>query len=392
MPLNRTCACQISKSPFLVVLMLSLIFPVSMEVKTVFAQEANVRIKIGKCDCNDVCFTDEVTNVNCTSESIEFQSRGLPDKSHVLMKGIKATNQQYPREHAYEINLPLNNAIASNQTKTEPGPIGIAVNGVPLFDPGTQGPGSPHTLDEGELDECGGHAGRGDDYHYHIAPKCLIEELGADHVEQQKKPIGFANDGFPILALGWFKKANNIEQFLDDCRGTHDSNGDYFYNLKATSKWDIIDCYTGQVKRISRDRWKARRDKDGRDIVGAKASFHISNYRRLRFDVATCHIMDGDLVNQRVLSGSNSIKNISSQNGAIFYCNDRCYAEFFEPRPRQEYKGPILFYELITQSCPAGFNPKSLALFDPYSGPTLEKKKVKGGKKKKKKKKKKKDY
>ena len=31
-------------------------------------------------------------------------------------------------------------------------------------------------LDVGELDICGGHAGRGDDYHYPISPKCLIEK------------------------------------------------------------------------------------------------------------------------------------------------------------------------------------------------------------------------
>ena len=345
---------------------------------------------IGDCDCSTDCFSNEVTNLECTDNKIKFKSKGLPHASHILMRGIKATNQQYPREHAYEIIIPNNNKLQPKPTSTDPGPIGVAINGVPLFDPGTQGPGSPHTLDKGELDECGGHAGRGDDYHYHIAPKCLIEDLGEEHVEQQKKPIGFANDGFPILAVGWFNKNNEIEHLLDGCRGTIDKNGNYFYNVKATSKWDILNCYAGHVKRISRDRWEARRDRSGGEIIGAKANFHISKYRALDVESTTCHIMEGDLINQRVLSKYGAVRTISSKNGAIFYCSSHCYAEFFEPEPNREYRGPVLFYELVTSSCPAGFFPHDLALFEPYAGPELMKKSAREGNKSKKKKKKRK--
>ena len=58
------------------------------------AQVINLKESIGNCGCEDGCFTDEVTNLKCTGDSIQFNSHGLPDPSHVLMRGITATNQQ----------------------------------------------------------------------------------------------------------------------------------------------------------------------------------------------------------------------------------------------------------------------------------------------------------
>ena len=343
------------------------------------AGDRQLPFRIGACTCDNGCFTDEVRDLSCSPSGISFKSDGLPDPSHVLMRGITATNQQYPRKHAYEIHIPSDPRPARTPVKTEPGPLGVAINGIPMFDPGTQGPidhgtgRTSHTLDEGELDECGGHAGRGDDYHYHIAPKCLIDDLGRNHVEVKRQPIGFANDGYPILALGWFDPANGIERQLDRCRGATDAAGNYFYNIKTSRKWDILDCYAGEIRRMSRDRWQARRDRNGQEIVGAKASFHIRDYRTEGSGDALCHVMEGRLVNQRVIGGNGRIGTISGRDGAIFYCNPGCYAEFFEPEPKRDYHGPVLFYELETSACPASFNPGHLALFEPYTGPALQK-------------------
>lgn len=349
------------------------------------AHEHHPVAPIGTCGAGDDCFTDEVTDLHDTGRGPSFKSRGLPDPSNVMMRGITHTNQQYPRPHAYEVTIPNDPRPASSPTPTVAGPIGVAVNGIPLFDPSTQGPiqhgsGKPsHTLDEGELDECGGHAGRGDDYHYHIAPKCLIEDLGADHVETRRQPIGFANDGFPILALGWFDSTNNVEARLDSCRGMKDSTGRYFYNVKTTSKWDILNCYSGQVRRFSRDRWEPRRDRNGDAITGAKLQFHISEFRSEGVGGETCYVMEGTVVDTRLLETSGRIRRVSSEPGAIFYCNPRCYAEFFEPEPDRKYRGPVLFYDRITEACPAHFDPTRLALFDGYEGPPLARKRPRGG-------------
>lgn len=80
--------------------------------------------------------------------------------------------------------------------------MGVAVNGVPIYDYSTQGELDPYhydpqhdTVRPGHLDNCGGHAGRGDDYHYHAAPTCMIEAMA----NRDDNPIiGWAYDGYPI--------------------------------------------------------------------------------------------------------------------------------------------------------------------------------------------------
>ena len=142
--------------------------------------------------CTKQLFTEEVFNLKCDNRYIKFNSTGLPASSHLMMEGIEATNQQFPTVHDYQFKIKRNPIKNSRKVETDAGPIGVAVNGVPIFDPSTQGKVDkitgkrPHTLLIGELDKCGGHAGRGDDYHYHVAPLCLIKQLGQDFVEVKK--------------------------------------------------------------------------------------------------------------------------------------------------------------------------------------------------------------
>jgi hypothetical protein len=226
----------------------------------------------------------------------------------------------------------------------------------------------------GELDNCGGHAGRGDDYHYHIAPKCLIEELGKTHVDDKKLPIGIANDANPILALGWFDKANDVESRLDSCRAMKDESGKYFYNVQHQSKWDILNCFVSKVQKTSRDSWTQRTDSTGADIVGAKVAMSITASSTVTASGTQCSVMEGTLRDQDVINTDQSVTK-SSANTAIFYCEPQCYAEFFEPTGR--FPGGSVYYELVTSRCPAGFNPNALPLFAPYGGPNLGKRAAK---------------
>ena len=330
--------------------------------------------KIDDCRCDEVCYTKEITSLKCSNNYVTFKSSGLPNtKSHDLMIGIKASNQQFPSTHQIEAKLPRNFSLNNITTNTEAGAIGIAINGVPLFDPSTQGPkdssgkGS-HTLDVGELDLCGGHAGRGDDYHYHIAPSCLIEELGEDYIENKKRPIGYARDGFPILALGWFNKKNNIEDILDDCRGMEDLEGNYFYNVKAEYKWDIINCYSGKLGNLQKDKWFQRTDKNGNKIVGMPISFDISSYEGFKLDSDQCHLMQGKLSKANVLQTNMSVKKVSNQDGTLFYCNNKCYGLFFEAEKNQNHKGRVIYYDLVTQNCSNELLLSNYELFKGYEG------------------------
>ena len=332
---------------------------------------------INKCYCDNECYTDEVSIVSCNEKEkkVKFKSNGLPDKNHELMIGITASNQQFPSVHDYLFEINIKPEYTEEVTMTESGPIGVAVNGVPLFDPSTQGPkkgstGKPsHALDVGELDNCGGHAGRGDDYHYHIAPKCLIEELGEQKIEVEKKPIGFAMDGFSILALGWFKKENNIEKELDQCRGMKDEEGNYFYNVLSKSKWDILNCFHGKKRKMAKDNWKARKDKNNNEIVGRPIKFEIEKVKTLVSKNDICYSMYGTLSKEQLLLTNQTTKKIKKEQGTIFHCNSGCYGLFFEADKKPNIKGRTMYYDFISETCPIDFKISSIKTFEPYMGP-----------------------
>ena len=72
------------------------------------------------------------------------------------------------------------------------------------------------TLLTKQLDTCGGHAGRGDDYHYHVKPKCMIDNMknaGDNPI------IGWAFDGFPIYGDNNPDGSKIGESALDICNG-----------------------------------------------------------------------------------------------------------------------------------------------------------------------------
>ena len=334
--------------------------------------------KIDDCRCDKACYTNEVTNLKCSNNYVTFKSSSLPNsQTHDLMIGITGSNQQFPSIHQIEAKLPKNFSLSSKVTNTEAGAIGIAVNGVPLFDPSTQGPKNSsgkgtHTLDAGELDSCGGHAGRGDDYHYHIAPMCLIEELGEDYVEVKKRPIGYARDGFPILALGWFSEKNNVEDILDDCRGMKDLEGNYFYNVKPEYKWDIINCYSGKLGNLQKDKWFQRTDKNGNEIIGMPISFEISSYKGFKLEKDQCHFMEGRLSKANVLQTNMSVKKVNNQDGTIFYCNNKCYGLFFEAEKNKNHKGRVIYHDLVTQNCSNDLLLSNYNLFKGYEGEPQE--------------------
>lgn len=349
------------------ILLLSLAASSSMS-----AQAHSIKENIADCDCDAGCFTEEVENFQCTSDRIKFQSKALPHHSHTLMKGITGTNQQFPTPHNLEVGIKRNPQLADKPTYTEPGPIGIAVNGVPIFDPSTQGPiqaptGKPASaMERGELDECGGHAGRGDDYHYHMAPKCLIEDLGREAVDVKRQPIGYAFDGFPILALGWFDSANDIEDKLDECRGVKDASGRYFYNAKSSDDYAILDCFSGTPVGSSRDSWDRRLDNSGKEIVGIPMKFTIDEFKTVPNGSKSCYVMSGTMGQTRVQLNSGNVENVSGATGSLFYCDQNCYGHFIE-KPGAG-KGKTLVFDRHVKSCPANLSAASNNAFEAYQG------------------------
>ena len=171
------------------------------------------------------------------------ESNGMP--SHPMMVGITSWQQQVPLPQPYTGNnawrIPLHPVPAqtplSAKTNFFRGAIALAVNGVPIFNP-IKNDGRTDTFLAGELDKWGGHCGRADDYHYHIAPVHLEEIVGAG------QPIAYALDGYPIY--GYLHPGTTGFAPLDALNGHKDSTGNYHYYATQTYPY-LNGGFYGQV-------------------------------------------------------------------------------------------------------------------------------------------------
>lgn len=173
------------------------------------------------------------------------ESNGIPE--HPMMTGITAWQQQVPLPQSYTgrnaWRIPLHPKPARKPMSAKSnffrGAIALAVNGIPIFNP-IKNDGKTDTLIAGELDQWGGHCGRADDYHYHIAPIHLEPIVG------KGQPIAYALDGYPIYG---YQDADD-RQALDWMNGHKDQQGNYHYH--ATKQYPYINGgFYGEV--IERD-------------------------------------------------------------------------------------------------------------------------------------------
>lgn len=161
-------------------------------------------------------------NIRTSSDDKYFYvaSNGMPE--HNMMKSISSWQQQVPIPQNYTGNnswsVPLHPVLAEKPILTKNhfhrGAVAIAVNGVPIFN--ALNNRGEYAADVGELDEWGGHSGRADDYHYHLAPEHLESVVG------KSNPIAYALDGFPLYG--------KTDSKLDEYLGRFNTQGSYQYH------------------------------------------------------------------------------------------------------------------------------------------------------------------
>ena len=153
-----------------------------------------------------------------------------PQAQALAMRQEVPLPQPYMGKNAWRV--PLTPVVAAKPISAKKalyrGAIAVAVNGVPIFN-ALNNRGEDAYL-AGELDEYGGHCGRGDDYHYHVAPLHLEAIVGAG------KPIAYALDGFPIY--GTTDADGKEPTDLDEFNGRFETDGTYRYY--ATKKYPYI--------------------------------------------------------------------------------------------------------------------------------------------------------
>ena len=143
--------------------------------------------------------------------------------------GITSWQEQVPIPQNYTGNnswvIPLNPEMADTPLSTEDhllkGALAVAVNGVPIFN--VYNNRQENAYEIGELDNWGGHFGRGDDYHYHLIPTHLEETVGTD------QPLAYALDGYPVYGY--------TNETLDDAFGRYDSDNNYRYHATTEAPY-----------------------------------------------------------------------------------------------------------------------------------------------------------
>lgn len=196
----------------------------------------------------DSAFTPFKPSVHTLWDANYFyvESKGIPT-THPMMVGISnhGWQQQVPIPQCYigtnAWSIPLNPVIAATPVPVSPshftrGAIAIAVNGVAIFNPYTNT--GVDALVDGQLDSYGGHCGRGDDYHYHIAPLSLYAYTSPT------LPIAYGLDGFAVY--GSVEPDGSAMTTLDANHGHFGSNGVYHYHGTPSFPYMIANM-VGQV-------------------------------------------------------------------------------------------------------------------------------------------------
>lgn len=189
-------------------------------------------------------------SVTCDENYAYIKSNTFPD--HDKMNGITGTNEQIPvPAKDYTSPIKLNPSGTTGKTTIDAS-LGVAVNGVPIYDYSSQGEldmdnysynASIDTLLLGQLDNCGGHAGRGDDYHYHARPTCMIDAISN---KTDETIIGWMYDGYPLYDTKNPDSSSIASSDLDICNGQIDSTFGYRYHTSILAPYVPV-CLRGSI-------------------------------------------------------------------------------------------------------------------------------------------------
>ena len=201
--------------------------------------------------------------ISTNGNSIVLKSNGLPDHKTPYWGAGNALYEDFPEgyhanvntsmsAHNYSMTIPANPSVSSSHEETTLGPIGMALNGVPIYNDREGGNVPLDALTITTFDYSGAHPGPGKDYHYHTTGKYTT--VDDDNL------VGFLRDGFPIYGrrdkddiypddldtYGGHTKAT--EEFPDGIYHYHASNVNYlntgYYILKAGSYYGTKGTFT----------------------------------------------------------------------------------------------------------------------------------------------------
>ena len=144
--------------------------------------------------------------------------------------------------------IPMNPTVASSHASTPMGPIGIGINGVPLFNQYAAG-GSPLTGEINSFDQYNGHPQQQGQYHYHVEPSYLTTNKGKDAL------LGFLLDGFPVYGPtenGKTLTNSDLDAYHGHTSVTADyPNGIYHYHFTTEAPYLNGDGFYGTAGTVT---------------------------------------------------------------------------------------------------------------------------------------------
>jgi len=179
--------------------------------------------------------------------SVVVQTTAIPDHkspyfliSSPLYEAYNGTNPNFQLNpnrivtQTIEFRLPAQPQVAAAHAVTPLGPIGVAINGVPLFNQ-YAGPNQPLTNEINSFDQYDGHPQQTGVYHYHVEPLALTVRNGRDSL------IGFLLDGFPVygpVENGVAVTNADLDQYHGHVHATPEyPGGIYHYHFTAEAPY-----------------------------------------------------------------------------------------------------------------------------------------------------------
>jgi hypothetical protein len=187
---------------------------------------------------------NSTVSVSLDGDNVVIRANGVPDHKSVYFPTSDAryevyngANRQFSSngfqivEQQLTFRIPVNPKAASSHASTPLGPIGIAVNGVPIFNQ-YNGQNRPLTIEINSFDQYNGHPQMTGQYHYHVEPLGITQKNGSSAL------IGFLLDGFPVYGpIENGKRITNAD--LDELHGHTGATADYpngIYHYHVTTE------------------------------------------------------------------------------------------------------------------------------------------------------------
>jgi len=179
-----------------------------------------------------------------------IKTNDLPDHKSPYYKGTQWASTMYEAYNGtnsawnqnpntiasqnYVFKIPVSPTQASSSSQTPLGPMGVAINGVAIYNQYAAGRVAL-TTEINSFDEYNGHPDQSGSYHYHVEPTYLTTK------NTKSSLIGFLLDGFPVygpLENGKTLTSADLDAYHGHTGVTADyPNGIYHYHITADAPY-----------------------------------------------------------------------------------------------------------------------------------------------------------